>query len=332
MERVQWLDGWRAVAVATVIASHLALTYGWDSIGIPGKLGVYIFFAISGYIVTKVLLIERGRVGKIDLPHFYVRRALRILPPLAIYLVFCVALYWPSIAVQIGAAQSLLFTCNIGIGNCGWVFTHTWSLGFEEQFYLLLPFVLIKTRSWRSGILLGLALVLALLPFAEPLYFVGRVGFIQIYMLLGLGALYARYEAKIAPILAEIPAVISLAALAFAGVWTLLDPSLFQVVSALLVAPCVFIGVFALPQRSAPTRWLLGSWPLRTIGLYSYTLYLWQQLALTKAAWNVGVVPVLGLVGAFAFSVLSYHTVEAACRRIARAIKPRTVAVSTPLP
>jgi peptidoglycan/LPS O-acetylase OafA/YrhL len=151
-------------------------------------------------------------------------------------------------------------------------------------------------------------------------------------MLLGLGALYARYEAKIAPILAEIPAVISLAALAFAGVWTLLDPSLFQVVSALLVAPCVFIGVFALPQRSAPTRWLLGSWPLRTIGLYSYTLYLWQQLALTKAAWNVGVVPVLGLVGACAFSVLSYHTVEAACRRIARAIKPRTVAVSTPLP
>ena len=81
MERLQWLDGWRAIAVAIVIASHMASLYGTDY-GIPGKLGVFIFFAISGYIVTRVLIIEREREGVINVPHFYARRALRILPPL----------------------------------------------------------------------------------------------------------------------------------------------------------------------------------------------------------------------------------------------------------
>ena len=326
MKRINWLDGWRAIAVMIVISSHLSPIYGWSD-AIPGKLGVFIFFAISGYIVTKILLVEQAESNQIDLPHFYVRRSLRILPPLVIYLLTCVVLYWPNATVVFGAARALLFTCNMSttLGDCGWVFGHTWSLGFEEQFYLILPFVLVGVSSLRSALLFTTALTFASIPFFAPLSFIGRIGFLQIYLLLALGAMYARFENEITPFLVQIPAVLSSLVLVLAGLWTALSPSLVQQLLGLLVAPAVFIGVFALPHRSPVVHWLLASWPFRTLGLYSYTLYLWQQLALTNSTWNVGITPILGLTGALAFSAFSYHTIELICRRTAKKMRHRPV-------
>ncbi len=331
MARVQWLDGWRAIAVGLVIASHLGHVYDTGAKEIPGKLGVFVFFAISGYIVTRLLLIEREESGAIDVRHFYVRRGLRILPPLAIYLAFVVALYWPSTAERFAAVRALLFTCNMALDveGCVWAVGHTWSLSFEEQFYLLLPFALIGVAGWRTGAILFFALGFALLPFLRPLPFVGRVGFIQIYMLLGLGALFARFEPRIAPILARIPALLSLAALVLAGYLITLPPGALQIATAVLVPPAVVLGVFALPLRSRSVRWLLASPPLRVLGLYSYTLYLWQQLALSKESWNVGAAPVLNLVAAALVSAISYHTIERWFRRLATAMRRRRVITSS---
>ncbi len=317
--RIDWLDGWRTVAVGIVIASHLAHAYGWDDAPIPGKLGVYIFFAISGYIVTRILIVERDKTGRIDLAGFYRRRALRILPPLVLYLSVVTILFWPNLGTASGALRSLLFTCNmaVGPGDCGWVFGHTWSLGFEEQFYLLMPFALVGIAGWRRGALFTLAAALAFIPFVWPVHFIGRIGFIQIYMLLGLGALYACHETRVDRLLLRIPASLALAGLVFAGLWVMLAPGKVQMLTGLLVAPAVLVGVFAFPKRSATARRCLASRPMRTIGLYSYTLYLWQQLALSHAPWNTGFMPVLALGGALAISALSYHTLETWCRHLA---------------
>jgi peptidoglycan/LPS O-acetylase OafA/YrhL len=319
MERLHWLDGWRAIAVAIVIASHMAPLYG-AGYEIPGELGVFIFFAISGYIVARVLIVERAQTGTIDVPHFYARRALRILPPLIIYIGFCLLTVANSPDGAFGALRALLFTCNIAVdlGRCGWTFGHLWSLAFEEQYYLLLPFALVGVRGVRGAALLGAALLLAALPFVFPVDYIGRIGFLQIYLLLALGALYALHETRVSKHLARVPAVVSVGGLALAGFWMFLPPSGMQAATGVLVAPLVVLAVFGLPQQSTVLRSVLSSRPMRIVGLYSYTLYLWQQLALAPEAWNTGVMPVLLLGAALAWSALSYHTVELFCRRLAR--------------
>lgn len=304
--RIEWLDGWRAVAIALVVAAHLGRLHG---IEMPfGTLGVYIFFAISGYIVTKLLLREGSQF---KVAHFYVRRAARILPPFLLYVVTVVVFFGPSS----DAVRALLFSCNIAIlpGPCAWNFGHTWSLAFEEQFYLLLPFLLAR-RGWFFWV----ALAIAALPFAYPIHFVGRIGYLQIYSLLGLGALYARHEDIIAPRFSSIPAPMLFVLLPLAGAWFYLPPTWIQMVLAPLEAPAIVVAVFALPLRSARLRVLLSSRPLRTLGLYSYSFYLWQQLATIKAPWNQGAVPFVALAAALGLSALSYYTVENWTRNAAR--------------
>jgi peptidoglycan/LPS O-acetylase OafA/YrhL len=134
-------------------------------------------------------------------------------------------------------------------------------------------------------------------------------------MLLGFGALIAANEQKMLTWFARVPPLVAICLLALAGLWMGLAPGLLQVVTGLLVPFAIIVGMFALPAASPLARRLLASWPLRTVGLYSYTLYLWQQLALTHQPL---IPPMIGLGLALAFSVLSYHTLERAARDLAR--------------
>ncbi len=109
-------------------------------------------------------------------------------------------------------------------------------------------------------------------------------------------------------------------ALVAAGIWCGLAPSPSQVVIGLALPFAVIIAVFGLPLASPPVRRVLELPVMRRIGLYSYGFYLWQQLALNKTSWNVGVMPILGLCIAFAISAISYHTVEKYFRRKAMRI------------
>lgn len=308
--RIDWLDGWRAVAVSLVIASHVGQHYHW-TYGIPGKLGVFIFFFISGYIVTRLLLKEREATGRIDIADFYRRRALRILPPLLVYITICLFLGQTEIS---SAVRSLLFTCNITHlpGDCGWTLGHTWSLAFEEQYYLMIPVLLAGRHRWA----LALTVPLALLSGIFPINWIGRIGFIQIYMLLGLGAAAAFAERKI-----TWPAShLSLIGLVLSGLWVGLSPGPLQQLTGLLVPFAIALPVMTFPQTSAGQFLRLA--PIRTLGLWSYTLYLWQQLALTEADWNTGARPILLLAGAVCFSGLSYHTIERWCRCLAHRSMP----------
>lgn len=174
--RVPALDGLRAVAVAAVLAFHG---------GMPGAsggfLGVDAFFVLSGYLITSLLLAESARTGRVDLAAFWGRRARRLLPALLLVVV----------AVAVGArvllppeelrllrgdgAAALLYVANwrmIDRGSDYFAQTaapspleHTWSLGIEEQFYLLWPLVLVallrSTRPRRAGLRLLVLLCLA---------------------------------------------------------------------------------------------------------------------------------------------------------------------------
>lgn len=138
------LDGVRAIAVLIVFASHLGPLHHL----VPGGLGVTIFFFLSGYLITSLLRVEAGTTGQIDLIGFYVRRTFRIFPPLYITLaVSGLLLFLGALTVKrldTGSVLSqLLFLSNyerLWGPHSGLPGPPLWSLAVEEHFYLLFPF------------------------------------------------------------------------------------------------------------------------------------------------------------------------------------------------
>lgn len=157
-QRIPSLDGIRAIAITIVFFSHV----GFGSI-IPGGLGVTIFFFLSGYLITNVLIREAAETGSVKFSAFYLRRALRLLPPLLAVLVFSIALVKIGIAkgdLNHGALLSQLFFyynyySYLGLGESETVqgLGVLWSLSVEEHFYLLWPaiFLLLFQRRMRIG-------------------------------------------------------------------------------------------------------------------------------------------------------------------------------------
>jgi peptidoglycan/LPS O-acetylase OafA/YrhL len=155
------LDGLRALSVLLVITLHTLLRdalykdipFAYRLLG-NGSLGVFIFFVISGYLITTLLLRERERTGRISLKSFYIRRGFRILPPLYLYVFFLVALGASGHLPGMNARElftALTLTRNYSYHVNLWAMEHLWSLCIEEQFYLLWPTVLILCTWHRSG-------------------------------------------------------------------------------------------------------------------------------------------------------------------------------------
>jgi peptidoglycan/LPS O-acetylase OafA/YrhL len=170
------LDGWRAVAILAVLASHAGHSYsaqlGHESFFeriASGTHGVNLFFAISGLLITSRLLEEWDDHGRVSLRRFYVRRAFRILPPALLYL-SCVALLGalgllPVVREEFLAA--VFFFRNyldpvLGPNGAGFFTSHYWSLGVEEHFYLLWPaLLLLATRKRALWVAIAVAVLVA---------------------------------------------------------------------------------------------------------------------------------------------------------------------------
>src|SRR5579875_1673043 len=184
------LDGIRAVAVLGVIAYHLDL--GWAS---GGLLGVGVFFVLSGYLITDLLVAAIRTRGARSFGQFWVRRARRLLPALFVMLLVTVA--WATVLdrSQLPSLRSDLLPAVFYYSNWWYIFHHVsyfaqygpqsplghlWSLAIEEQFYLVWPFVLLAAVRWvRSRRVLvigslvlaaGSAIEMALLfvPYSDP--------------------------------------------------------------------------------------------------------------------------------------------------------------------
>jgi peptidoglycan/LPS O-acetylase OafA/YrhL len=176
--KIPSLDGLRAVAIAFVFVSHMQLVYmaglnvatpvplatiAGQRIGFgQGSFGVTVFFFLSGYLITTLLRVEFERSGRISLRDFYLRRVLRIFPPLYLALLFGVAVTsfgivqgW-HLSPQGVLSQALYLTNYYEIGAYpqyaatagSWVL---WSLAIEEHFYLVFPLVLLALLRWRRS-------------------------------------------------------------------------------------------------------------------------------------------------------------------------------------
>lgn len=170
------LDGIRAVAISSVILSHIGGRYHWP-LGWPDAVGV--FFVLSGFLITTLLLREYDRKNTISLKRFYIRRCFRILPPFYTYifflLIFCLI---EHIAIpHVAFINAALFMRDYSTSQDFWATGHLWSLGVEEQFYILWPALLILGLK-RGGRRTAAKIALACIVLAPALRIGGKLAHI----------------------------------------------------------------------------------------------------------------------------------------------------------
>jgi peptidoglycan/LPS O-acetylase OafA/YrhL len=333
------LEGLRGVAILLVLAFHA---------GIPGFaggfVGVDVFFVLSGFLITGLLLRERLETGGVDLRAFYARRARRILPAAAVVLVLTLIaaaflappLDLPRFASD--AAASALSVGNIRFASqsVGYFsasespspFLHYWSLGVEEQFYLIWPALLILAARWgRPAAAIAAALVIVfatsllaavvLTDVSAPWAFYSlptRAWQLALGGLLAAVPLLAGSRAP-SPLLAGIGWLGLLAVVAAGSVLISPDtpyPGIAAILPTVGTAALILSGT-----RPGSPGAILAAWPLRFLGRISFSLYLihWPILILPAAGLALGAeLPILErlllCVAAIALAWLSWRLVE----------------------
>ena len=301
------IDGLRAFAVATVIINH----FNKDILP-GGYLGVDIFFVISGYVITSSLFDRSSKDFKDFVVGFYERRIKRLVPALSAFLLitgFVICLFDPKPFNQLEIGKwAAIGLSNISLYNMSIdyfaestelnVFTHTWSLGVEEQFYILFPFLI-----WFSGFgrqtkngARNLFLAVGTLTIAS------LIGFIHLYPTNQPAAYFlmpSRFwemssgclifigfqkRASIEQYLEKVPPLLVLALI----VWVMYMPMSLATASTIAVVALSSILITCLKQKTAAFKFFTKP-KVVYLGLISYSLYLWHWGVLSISRWTIGI-------------------------------------------
>jgi peptidoglycan/LPS O-acetylase OafA/YrhL len=287
------LDGLRGVAILLVFFGHLAIP-GFDD---GGGVGVNLFFVLSGFLITTILLEELDRRGRIAVWRFYARRALRLLPALLV-VVAVVAGYtivtgtesWPavfSVLLYIGNWNRIAGGDTYVLGTL----SHTWSLAVEEQFYIVWPLVLIVltavVRDRRRLLVAFVVLAVAIVLWRTWLWETGA----------SLSRVYIATDTRADALLLGAATAVAFTlgilrrprfawvAIAGAALWAISVPSdsaaaalpglrTFEVTASIVIAELAGVVLIA---RAVSAPWaLLSGRVIRWFGKVSYGLYLWH--------------------------------------------------------
>jgi peptidoglycan/LPS O-acetylase OafA/YrhL len=332
-KRIPELDGLRAFAVALVVLYHMMFFAGnipkgnqWiaQAMQSSGPKGVSVFFIISGFIITSLLMGEKDSTGKVSLTAFYIRRCFRIIPPLAVYLAAILLLKAAgAVSFDIGGLTQLLLG-NVGyIDGRAWLVAHTWSLSIEEQYYIVFPVLMCAVLKFRYRLLtVILAAIYGLAMISQMLANELSVHFSQHWISLAalfyfryiiVGVILALHRPWIAKRLAGAPILLPLALLAmsFSSPWVAWPPAVQLVVNG--VEP-VLLGLFVMCVVENPKPWGILRWRVvQWLGLISYSIYLWQQLFTGSPrfyhGWSLAQSPFSPL-AILACASLSYYVIE----------------------
>ncbi|MGR8931903.1 MAG: acyltransferase family protein, partial [Gammaproteobacteria bacterium] len=343
------VDGLRSVAVLAVIIYHL------NSKLLPGGfVGVDIFFAISGFVVTASLANHKGESFLGFLGFFYSRRLARITPALVVmlfvttvaYVLFVPRSWFNEMADTVGQAAFW------GVSN--WIldqsainyfepraefnpFTHTWSLGVEEQYYLVAPLLLFKWISWRAHsprrkLAIGIMALLAAISLSACIYFAilhgPRFVFYQItfrFWELAAGVIWYQLMAEQANFgknfdwFWDIGGWLGLFIIAI--LFFLPNPEAYPWIRGLfaVIGSVLLIGSPKRIKNDGIVKRVLGSQSMVWIGLRSYSLYLWHWPIYVLFRWTVGLelwpFNVLSIVLIVLIATFSYRWIEQPIRQ-----------------
>jgi peptidoglycan/LPS O-acetylase OafA/YrhL len=306
------LDGLRATAVLLVILTHAGVPHFEQA----GAVGVTVFFVLSGFLITRLLLDEHERTGRVNFRHFYAKRARRLLPALLAFLFLDGVVRAVSGQSLVPVALAAIYTSNIAPSAIGIMFReleHTWSLSLEEQFYLLWPatlMLLVRTRYalpvLATGALASAALRIGLWSAGAGVARVyiapdTRADALLVGCLLGLTIHRLHRPGRLDATAAAL-ALGASCTLGYVGIlWALLPVS---VCAAVLVA-------WSLDHYG----WLAYR-PLVFVGRISYGLYLWHYpVALyVREKFGLAGLPIT-LAVSFALAVASWFVIERRFRR-----------------
>lgn len=305
--RIPSLDGLRAAAITLVVLSHSVDKSARDwtepllKIVGNGDLGVSLFFVISGYLITMLLVREWGATGKIDLRRFYVRRAFRIIPACYAYLgvvllLMCAGLILTTTFSEWFLALTFLRNYAMALGvrtREDWFAGHFWSLAVEEQFYLFWPAGL-AVLGPRRGIWLAVGLILAS-PISRVLTYFAMPGLrtsvvamthtrMDTIMFGCLAALLSGSELLRAAVRRAVDVRLPWVAIFFVMVISPILRMRFQGVYLFLFGyglegACITLVMLWLIDRPASIAGrLMNNRAVVHVGVLSYSFYLWQQL------------------------------------------------------
>jgi peptidoglycan/LPS O-acetylase OafA/YrhL len=321
------IDGLRALAVGTVLVYH-----AFPAVLPGGFVGVDVFFAISGYLISGIIL-DALRADRFSLATFYARRIRRIFPALTTVLVAVLAIGWVVLYAddyaRLGrhAAAGAAFLSNFELWNETSYFDvgaglkpllHLWSLGIEEQFYLVWPLLLLVAARWRRGPIVA-TIAIGIASFAVAIWTVQTdrtaafyAPWTRFWELLS-GATLACVTIEPRPMARNAMAVAGILMIA-AAVMLLDAKSLFPGYWALLpvFGTCFLIAAGA---NAWINRTMLSLRPLVWIGLISYPLYLWHWPLLSFATIVSGRLPAAWirsalLIASVVLSWITYQVIE----------------------
>jgi len=353
------LDGLRAFAIVILLCHH-ALIPGF----LGGAISVDLFFVLSGFLITTLLIQERERLGRIDLPRFWARRWLRLLPALAVCVVGTLAvtgLLAPQAVFSRnlhGVVPILFYYANWfrafnGAGSLG-TLDHTWSLGIEEQFYLIWPLILViaAKRHDRPQLLIAICLAGAAASLGERILLEPSVSIDRIVsgsdthcdgLLLGCAlalALTLPRSQRVIKRLARptlLPALVVIAFLVVSPAWLNADSYYaflytWGLALAALAGAVVVANLFLFPER-----WLgklFATAPVVRVGEISYGIYLWHATVFHSVQYALSRFPdpaiwVIEIAATFVVAEVSWRFLEAPLQRVRRKLSAGRVRVAS---
>jgi peptidoglycan/LPS O-acetylase OafA/YrhL len=342
--RIPSLDGLRAISILLVFVAHATGTRGFFSTAalVPlGTAGVQVFFIISGFLITTLLVSEWQSHGRISLPLFYARRSIRIFPASYAFIV-AVSLFSLAGSLRLATAdiwRAVTYTTNFWPGH-SWYFGHLWSLSVEEQFYLVWPFLFALSAPrrihWAAIGLISIAvsfrllddLILSRAGLSEIVscWFVRRADGLAMGCLLAIiGPRLLRkqwYVRMFHPIgsFAVLASVLPLGYferhVAFGGGFAVVATNAGV---AFLIHRCVH-------RPDDILGLILNSRLFCFIGILSYSLYLWQQPFLNRESHSWFCAFPQNILLALAAALMSYYFVEKPFLNLRRRLRARSTA------
>jgi peptidoglycan/LPS O-acetylase OafA/YrhL len=334
------LDGLRGLAILMVICHHFGVNYYLHGSGvfIESDTGVQIFFVLSGFLITTLLIKEKLKTGDISLKHFYIRRLLRILPVAYLFLIVLIILN-TCLHLQIQLIDfiaSFLFFKNLSLRNEPYT-AHLWSLAAEEQFYIVFPFLL--SYNTNRYFIIALAVIVGVpaiaimgnyhvsVLFANPtIAFITKVIMYSFWkgpVIILIGSVFSilMFKGIIKPERVASKYFLSFILLAVAIVihsrtFVFYTKYVSEYLSAILIAYAMVLCVNTRNLLSV----ILENGILVKIGILSYSIYIWQQLFIGRPAWQpwlqmlsgspVYVIILAKVIATFMIAALSYYLFE----------------------